>query len=166
MFRFVLTAYLSLTTVFGPAFCCCLVESILSRSKHAGCCESKTHSLASSGKTSKHHDHKHGVGHNHHSHHTSKKLANEKSRPKDPAGPENRPCGCDHRHAKLIALKSDSTSLEVSSRNLLANDFDGNALSLYVFSDLDNPPVSPFAELRPALLFGREMLRAYQILRC
>lgn len=165
MLRFALTAYLSLTTVIGSALCCCTVESVLPKSKHSVCCGSKPGSLASAPSTVKPHTHKHGSGHGDHSHSPPGTASNEVQR-NSPAEHNDKPCGCDQRHAKLVALVPEPTSHQAGSRDSGAGLFDLELFTLPIGLDHSLLHASALTELRPVPLFGREMLRAYQILRC
>jgi len=157
MFRVVLTAYLSLTTVLGPALCCCNVQQLFSMVNGSKCC-GKPVARHSDAKLAQH------AAHDHHRHEHS--PAKDASKSEQPPAHEHdgQNCPCGNHHAKLVAavtgdVQSKAVEMQNQTWSVLVTIFP-------VVPKFDVHEASIIAHLRPADLYGREILRAYQTLRC
>lgn len=158
MLRAVLIAYLSLATVFGPLLCCCNMPRLFGAGGEANCCKK---SVAA-------HAHNHHDGH-HHSHHhdDSSDTAETNSPEKTPVNHEHEgeDCPCGRRDAKFISSLATQNIVQATGELHETHYFPSitcEPVCLSTFSGI----VSNHAKFKPAGLYGREMLRAYQILRC
>lgn len=166
MIRIAFVAYLCLMAALGPALCCCNLRQWLPGSESSLCCGKiglKTdHGVHHHDGAHSHgkHSHKHD-GHSHHHANSTDSAsvpANTDSLPQKHDG-EECPCG---RQDDLIAVGQDSTKvLDLQSHGTFLF-----AVALPVKLQLDVVDAASIPQVRPALLAGREMLRAYQIMRC
>ena len=164
MFRVALIAYLSLTTVLGPALCCCNAQQLFSVVNGSSCC-GKLVAQHSDAKTAQHAAHDHHDGHAHHRHESSPAKDTSKSE-QAPVSHDHdgQNCPCGRHHASLVAAVADSVqSKAVEMQN---QTWSVLVAILTVVPEFDVREASINAQLRPADLYGREILRAYQILRC
>lgn len=155
MTRWLLIAYLSITTVLGPALCCCNLALFLPVRAKVNCCGK---AIAKVEQPHHHDDHAEHV--HHHSSHASEQS------PATPHDHDPANCPCERHHAKLVAVPG-SQGLEVERSSELSF---GSAFGFVIL------PVADFrlfvgdcqlgTEAMPPSLFGREMLRAYQTMRC
>lgn len=162
MLRSVLITYLCLATVVGPSLCCCNAQRLIAMVEGVKCCGKRAHSEIPSPER-----HKHCSHHEHaHHHHAKPELPNsEATKDISPAEHQHdkQNCPCGEHHAKLVATLTvvanwNGVDLQNSTLGILAN------LMLALPEVHVNVAVS--TDERPAHLYGREMLRAYQIMRC
>lgn len=160
MIRFALTAYLSLMAALGPALCCCNLRYLLAGSDTTSCC-GKMHAKAGSGADHNHHDHSHTHGDHPHHHHAQARgpasPAESKSLPENHDG-EDCPCG---GQDELVAAGSDAKTLVLPNQGTLIF-----AVALPIQLQVSAAEATSIPQVRPSLLAGRELLRAYQIMRC
>lgn len=161
LFRILLTAYVSLVAACGPALCCCSFGHLAAPAEAHGCCA--RNAQANHGHDHAGHSHEHG-GHKHH--HQSSAAANTNSG-SEATSESNAPrfcdehhCGCDREQRQLVSpSKKDSDDI----RRDLQHD-----LRIVVIStdQLFAIPRTESLSLvqSPIAVYGREMLRAYQIL--
>ena len=164
MAHLALVAYLSLTTVLGPALCCCNAQQLFSVFNGSSCC-GRPVARSSDVHAAQHaaHDHQHGHAHHHHGTSPKKDPSQSKQRPM-PHDHDGQNCPCGRHHASLVAAVTDSIqSKAVEMQNLTWSVLVTNSP---VLPEFDAQEASINAQLRPADLYGREILRAYQILRC
>lgn len=170
MARFALIAYLSVTTVIGPALCCCNLGQIVSLASDSNCCGKR---LAKADPRPHHHEHgKHGHGkHEHCDHHQRQTPAsnnpagsNEQPTPTHDDHPKN--CPCERHYATLIPAPGAENPASEHGSSLFGIAFGFVVLPELAKPDLFSADCQPGANGKPALLFGREMLRAYKTLRC
>ena len=165
MFRVALIAYLSTTTVLGPLLCCCNAQQLFTMVEVSKCC-GKSGRVHSNAKDSEHaaHDHHHGHAHHHHEHspveHTSK---TDPAPTHDEHDGQNCPCG--KHHASLVAV-AVTDGVQLKAVELQSQTWLIVVALLPLLSDFDADYASMIAQNRPADLYGREILRAYQIMRC
>ncbi len=164
MFRTALFAYLSLATAFGPMLCCCSMQKLLGASETSSCCKqagvqqpkSHCHAKTSHGKASSHH---HGQSQDEKDRGLSEKSPGQH----DHEGGE---CPCGRRHAKLLA-SSNAPVLPQLTIDLPTPNWPLPADRCIPSQVAITASIrSMIARFRPADLYGREILRAYQILRC
>lgn len=161
MFRIAFVAYLSMMAALGPALCCCNLRHLLAGSDTSSCC-GKMH--AKSGHGADHsghvaHSHKHG-DHSHHHHAQvpgSASPANPTSLPQNHDG-EDCPCG---GQDELIAVGTDAKASVLQNQGTLLF-----AVALPIQLQVSTVGATSIPQVRPFLLAGRELLRAYQIMRC
>jgi hypothetical protein len=170
MFRVAVIAYLSLATVMGPSLCCCNARQLFAVAGTSTCCGQST-STATAHSHSGRHKHQHGHGHKHshgHEHvaadHPHSAAPGEQS-PQKPCEHDDKNCPCGNRQAKLVAIPSGEGS-HGQALELQSEFFNHLAVDLPVLPEFDVKEASTTAHIRPADLFGRDMLRAYQTLRC
>ena len=171
MFRVALTAYLSFTAALGPLLCCCSLGQLVPITHSSNCCR-KAESLAA--KTISHHHH----GHSHHSHdhHDNNGVANtgstSASKPELPVDHSNNPlprdpCPCQHQSQMAALTSFQNSGLQISMDGLSSIEYLAISYSLRLSHALSfKLEISFLSNGPPASLFGREMLRAYHILRC
>jgi hypothetical protein len=163
MFRVVLIAYLNLTTVIGPALCCCNAKQLVSMANGSKCC-GKPAARRSDAQLAHDDGHDHHDGHAHHRHeHLPAKgtKSNQAPVPHEHGG-QNCPCG--KHHANLVAAVTDGVqakAVEMQNQTCFVL-----VSILPVVPEFDVHEASINAHRRPADLYGTEILRAYQILRC
>jgi len=165
MFRVALIAYLSLTTVFGPALCCCNARQFFGARDGSQCC-GKPAALHSDAPTDHHAVHDHHCGQAHHQHEQA--SASSASEPKQsPAENEQdgQNCPCGNHHASLVAA-AISGGVRLNVDELQTQTWFVLVAPLPVLPEYDAAQASRSAHLRPVGLYGREMLRAYSIMRC
>lgn len=159
MFRAALIAYLSLATVFGPLLCCCSMQKLFGASESTFCCKKSV------AQQSKSHCHAKGGSHHHGQSHEEKGSKAGTSSPVQ-HDHEDGECPCGRRHANLLASSNApavhqmTIELPVQSWPLLADCCTPSQVTITASI------ASMSSKLRPADLYGREILRAYQILRC
>lgn len=157
MFRFVLTAYLSLIAAFGPALCCCSLDHLAGMGAGDRCCVAK--------KPDDHHHEHVGDGHTHHHHAhapTPAVAQRENVAAGTPQVSSDRHCECNRDVAQVPGLPRDG----VSHGELKAQLVQSWVLPhVWVNPALILPTTTAnCCEQAPAPLYGREILRAYQIL--
>lgn len=167
MFRILLTAYVSLVAACGPALCCCSFQHLATAAGSEGCCAKKA----------AHDGHAQHAGHSHHADHAhrharhdhlaaAKPASGDQAKPADadsvPQVCDEHRCGCNRDKTQFVSLPK---------KHLGEQRGDWAAELNFV------PVVSDYSLLRlpiaaqhlssgtfHASLYGREMLRAYQIL--
>ena len=164
MLRVAVIAYLSLTTVVGPALCCCNARQLFSFVEASGnhCCGKPAKEVAA---PSHSHSHKHHHGHEHVADHHPDSPAPVERSPQTPCEHDNQDCPCGNRQATLVATAAGERT-NVQALELQSQFFNHPAVDLPVLPEFDLTEASTTAHIRPADLYGREMLRAYQTLRC
>ena len=162
MFRVALIAYLSLTTVFGPLLCCCNAQQLLSATDGLKKCCGKSAVLDTEAHAA--HAHHHGHAHHGHAHSPAEKTPESKQAPLNNEH-DGQDCPCGKHHASLVAT--------VAAEGLQLKAVEWHAQTWFVLITLlpklpriDAESASLIAQIRPADLYGREILRAYQIMRC
>lgn len=159
MIRFAFTAYLSLMAALGPALCCCNLRYLLAGSDTSSCC-GKMHAKAGSDRHGhSHHGHSHTHGNHHHHAQTPgpRSPADAKSLPQNHDGKD---CQCGGQD-KLIAAGTDAKTLVLQNQGTLLF-----AVALPIQLQVSAAQATSIPQVRPSLLAGRELLRAYQIMRC
>jgi hypothetical protein len=162
MLRVALSTYLSLAVVFGPALCCCTMDSFFSSGTasvcgHEGGCNSHGRPAARG------HSH---AGHSHKadSHSTSTPKSEHDPTPCD-HGPDGCPC---EQHRETMAAGEPSHDAGQRSLGLLSDFF--STLSFAVLTsaslELDVASTLRLGDIRPCGVYGREILRAYHKLQC
>ena len=164
MLRVAVIAYLSLTTVVGPALCCCNARQLFSVVETSGnhCCRKPAREVAV---PSHSHSHNHHHGHEHVAHHHSKPPAPVEHSQPTPGEQDKPDCPCGNRQATLVSTAAGEGT-NVQALELQSQYFNHLAVDLPVLPEFDLKEASATAHIRPADLYGREMLRAYQTLRC
>lgn len=161
MFRFALIAYLSFTTVFRPVLCCCLAKELFSSTTCCKNTEPRTPVAASP----KHKAHKGCRGHAKSDPRASEPHHHPRSeQPTNPCDQEDQKCPCGKSYSSMACMVSPNiqASQSESQGHYLAQAFDFPASV-----QLHNGHYPLFIEhRRESGLYGREMLRAYQIMRC
>jgi hypothetical protein len=164
MLRVAVIAYLSLATVLGPSLCCCNARQLFSLVETSGshCCGKPSTGVSASAHN---HSHKHHHGHEHVAENHFKSPAPVERSPQTPCEHDNQDCPCGNRQASLIATAT-SEGTSVQALELQSQFFNQLAVDLPVLPEFDVKAASATAHIRPADLYGREMLRAYQTMRC
>src|SRR5690242_15627036 len=98
MLRIATIAYLSLTTVLGPAVCCCTTLAMFSARDTSACCDK-----SASGNRHATHGHGGDHGHRHHGHATSSsKVAPPTEDKPTPNGHDSHDCPCGEHQPSLV----------------------------------------------------------------
>ena len=147
MFRAVLIAYLSVATAMSSSFCCCSMRQLFARSATASCCKAGVLRETSCPNCQQ------------------EESDNDTNAQAKLPCDGDRHCGCGIRQAKQIA---PTTVVGETSPSWGWLDLHYPDLVEYTFDPLSLDGVtSRFRKKqRPAALYGRDILRAYQILRC
>ena len=162
MLRVAFIAYLCLTTVLGPSLCCCSAQQLVAMVEGMKCCGKRAHSEFS---VPERHEHCSHHGHAHHRHETPEAKDNQATNGLPPAGHKHdkQNCPCGEHHSKLVAALTN-----VAHWN--GGDLHSSIVSVLAVATPASPEVHGNLALltagRPAHLYGREMLRAYQVMRC
>jgi hypothetical protein len=157
MFRIAFIAYFSFATVFGPLLCCCNMQRLLGSPINRSCCQRQfechksQHCKACERNRSKSQ-----------SEEASQATKNSSHRHDHPGGK----CPCGRRQATMLASSGSSQSLSNSTIDIPTLQWPIPIASLPEQAAVVASITSMFAKFRPADLYGREILRAYQILRC
>lgn len=169
MIRFALTAYLSLMAALGPALCCCNLRHLLAGSDTSSCC-GKMHAKASPGADRhghSHHGHSHAHGdhaHHHHAHHHHAHAPGPAS-PVDsnplPQNHDGKDCPCGGQDELIAVGANDAKAPVLQNHGALLF-----AVALPIQPQASAVEATSIPQVRPSLLAGRELLRAYQIMRC
>jgi hypothetical protein len=147
MFRTVLIAYLSLATAISSPFCCCNMRQLFAKSATASCCQAGV--LRDMGcPNCQAEDSERDA--------TAKALS--------PCSGNHR-CACAIRQAKLLA-PTTVVSDAGASWGVVNLDYQAHLNRTLVLPSLDSVTISIREKRRPATLYGRDILRAYQILTC
>jgi hypothetical protein len=173
MFRLVVITYLTISAALGPAFCCCHINKIFPWLGSTSCCGKANASLTEPNQHSHRHSHYSGGSADHHPDkdigHPDKDIgfdtANNQLQP-DSNHESHKPCEskcpCGKEDPGLIVSYSDASSLVAISV--------GMAWPFVDYSSLAQTELSGKAAISgiktPAALSGREILRAYQTMRC
>jgi hypothetical protein len=160
MFRFALIAYLSFTTVLRPALCCCTVEQFLPGSE---CC-SGTGSSQADAEHASHKTHKNCHGHAKPQKQTIAEKHTQSDGQSTPCDQDGKNCPCGKRFASM-AIKA-SASFQTTHDEAQVQAWPAHFLILAETPSIDTQHVSLLAQSRQSDRYGREMLRAYQIMRC
>lgn len=166
MIRFALIAYLSAFMAFGPALCCCNLRQLSSLCADANCCGKSSSGLD----VEPHHHHCDGKHqHSHHSKQSENRPTPSKNRDDSPNTPshDSDDCPCKEQRSNLVSAPGPQAAdshgpLELSLERTLATACLATATNI----GLADCRLQAGDDERPALLFGREMLRAFQTLRC
>lgn len=164
MFRVALIACLSVTTALGPALCCCNAQQLFSMVARTSCCGKSPTAPDQDAALAEQGAHAHCLGHHGHKHPPGKDAANTNV---DPVSHEHdgQNCPCGNRQAGQVATSTENGPLKVlefKAQTWLVPA----AILPASLSEFDALKASSLDRDRPADLFGREMLRAYQIMRC
>lgn len=148
MFRLLITAYLCLGAVFAPLLCCCAVEHSMNSSPVRACCKAaaKTHGQAS----------------------RTTHQAPLAQAALLPGRHHSGSCLCDKHPLKATAARTHKVEVP-SGDGVAAWAHDALAPSSDAVrdpSDIVSATSMRFTNGPPASLFGRDMLRAFSILRC
>jgi hypothetical protein len=160
MIRFALIAYLSLTTVFRPALCCCLAKQVLSDS---ACCSTKV-ALKPATEPHQHKPHKNCRGH---AKSPEQSLAEKHTQPErkpTPCDPDGENCPCGKQFVSMAFTAA--TGLQPSSFEVQDSTCAVQSVILADIQSSDTQQTSFLAHGRRSDRYGRELLRAYQIMRC
>ena len=164
MIRIALITYLTISAALGPAFCCCQIGQIVPGFEStSSCCNSRAVSAdhdCHSNKSCIHHD---GVADHHSASYRTddRQQPSEDQRPQSPCKP-NCPCG---KHDPGMLVSSVGEVSIFGSSVLFGTDWLLGTSSPTTLTDLPGKTAN-FLDVRPALLSGREILRAYQTMRC
>ena len=161
MLRVALIAYLSLTTVLGPALCCCNVQQLSTLVDGPKCCGKPADRRSNVETADAIHEHGHA---GHHHRHVSPKLATEAEQVPVPHKHDGEKCPCGKHHANLVAAITGSVQSVVGE--IQHQTWSILVAALPVIAEFEVKTASISTHQRPADLYGREMLRAYQIMRC
>ena len=117
-------------------------------------------------KTSEHHVHGHHHGHaqSHHEHPPAPGAGESEQAPANNEH-DGQNCPCGKHHASLVAT-AVTNGIQLKAAELPALTWHVVVAMLPVLSEFDADYASMIAQNRPATLYGREILRAYQIMRC
>ncbi len=159
MIRVALIAYLSLTMVLGPLLCCCNAQQLLSTHDGPKKCCGKSAAPHFDGSTAKR------LAHNHHHPHSSSKDSSKSDPAPAPDEHDGQNCPCGKHHANLVAT-AESGGIQSKVAELPVLTWHVALATLSVRFGFDTDCVSMIAKNRPAILYGREILRAYQVMRC
>lgn len=162
MLKIAVIAYLSFTTVLGSALCCCNAQQLFSMVGSSTCCGKRASGELPGPQPHSHCSHH---GHAHHRHENPVAEENQKTNDLPPAGHQHdkQDCPCGEHYANLVAALTDVAHWNRS--DLLGQTWSALAIATSALPEFDGPLVVLTAA-RPAHLYGREMLRAYQIMRC
>ena len=171
MFRFLLTTYLCLGAAFAPLLCCCALQHHSTTPSTGLCCHN---SAADSARKHDHHRGEHQAHHRHdgdNGHGSAAQVATDKEQPGDEGtskqpDPDSCPCG-----KQLLKLATVSTPKAQFSSGDITTTWLHLLFVLPVSAVSDATDVASAASHRfrdgpPVSLAGRDMLRAYQIMRC
>jgi hypothetical protein len=151
--RFAIVAYLSAATAFGPAVCCCNLRQFSSRFANSQCC----------GAWSSHRDGKHFQ-----CRYCKPSSSFDASLPKrrnDAPCPGSDRCPCRRQRSNLASAPDPASPTGLPQASVeWPMPIDCQASSTN--TGLGNRRLQRGDDERPALLFGRGILRAYQMLRC
>lgn len=160
MLRLTLIIYLTFTVVLGPGLCCCSSQMLFPGAAQAGCCGSHKGETAPQAE----HEHHHHHGDAHHSHSQATEVA-EHSKP-SPCDHKEQDCPCG-RHQQTLSISQSTDAATI--RALEIQDLAVWALVVDTLSlDSAGPDLHLLlskGHLGPAELSGREILRAYSVLR-
>ena len=164
MFRVALIAYLSLTTILGPSLCCCNSQQLFSLVAGLKCCGKPVAPRSDAELVQvERHAHHHGFAHHRHEHSPAPASAKTDPAPvRQEHDEENCPCG--KHYASMVAVVTDGVPIKAVEMRNPTGFVPDSLLPVLSESDLEN--VSLIGPRRHADLYGREMLRAYQIMRC
>jgi hypothetical protein len=160
MLRLVTIAYLSITSVLGPAFCCCAAQGIFSVGEASTTCCEKPASASSHAAHGHRGDHEHG--HHHHKHRPPKVAVQSESAPVQNEH-DSHDCSCGEHQPSLVNGAHDGGNWDVAGQS---QTWLATAGMVPTLADVDGQHVLALAHARPANLFGRGILRAYQVMRC
>lgn len=163
MFRIGLIAYLSLATVFGPFVCCCSAHRLTGHSLGRQLSATAGSSSTSGGNGRLAKNVLSGGASCCHKQSSERAGSQQKDIP-SPSEGNGSHCPCGNRHATVVAATANDTSLKVVE----LSDHLWSAPVAILSSDFDRDLLTNSVVLceRPAGLYGRQMLRAYHILRC
>ena len=162
MLRVAFIAYLCVTTVLGPSLCCCNAQQLVAMVEGIKCCGKRAHKEISVPERHGHCSH-HADAHHRHAPPNAKDTETRNELP--PAGHQHdkQNCPCGEHHAKLVASLTN-----VVHGN--GGDLNGTALTILAVGTPALPALhgdsAVLTATRAAHLHGRELLRAYQIMRC
>ncbi len=161
MLKIAVIAYLSLTTVLGPALCCCNAQQLFSILEGSTCCGKLASGEISESEPYSHCSHH---GHAHHRHEHPATTGNDTTDDLPPAGHQHdkQDCPCGEHHATLVAA---TDAANWNRTDLLSQTWFELALATPALPEFGGPK-AVLVVATPAHLYGREMLRAYQIMRC
>jgi hypothetical protein len=166
MFRFALTAYLSVAAIVAPLLCCCALEHAVASTPKTSCC-GKSASTGGAARSVGGHAHHHH-GHRHHGHAQGKPHAPKSVPAGVPAKHNPDSCPCDKHLSKLVAvLEHKAEVVSTAHTGIWGQLF--HALPVDAISDasdITSAVQHHFLSGPPASLAGRDLLRAYHILRC
>ena len=160
MLRFALIAYLSLATVLRPALCCCTAEQFLPGST---CCN-VTGSPQADAPAASHKSHKNCHGHAQTPAQSSTDKHTQSDRKPAPCDQDGKNCPCGKRFASM-AISAVSGFQSITS-GVSDQSWTAQVLILDELPSIDTLQVSFLAHEWHSDRYGREMLRAYQIMRC
>jgi len=160
MFRFALIAYLSLTTVFRPALCCCTAEQFLPGST---CCN-VTGSPQTVAPPASHKSHKNCHGHAQTLAQSSTEKHTQSDQKPTPCDQDGKNCPCGKRFASMAIATAGG--FQSSTIGVQDQTWTAQVLILGDLPSIDTLQVSYLAHGWHSDRYGREMLRAYQIMRC
>lgn len=162
MLRVAFIAYLCVTTVLGPSLCCCNAQQLVAMVEGAKCCGKPAHKELSVPEPRGHCSHHTDA---HHRHAKPEAKDTEKSSDLPPAWHQHdkQSCPCGDHQAKLVATLTNAVH---------GNCGDLNCTGLPIL-EVGTPALpelhgdlAVLAAARATHLYGRELLRAYQIMRC
>jgi hypothetical protein len=163
MVRVALFTYLIASAALGPAFCCCRLSQIFPKMCASPCCGKPATSLVESHRHSncqcRHDDDQ--TGH-HPATGTAKEPQGENKKPSSLPCDSKCPCG---KHDPGILLVSGWSPNSIAAASFIFANWTPGLLSTLVPGEFFGKSTHRDKE-QPALLSGREMLRAYQTMRC
>jgi hypothetical protein len=160
MLRFALVAYLNFTVALGPSLCCCSAHLLFPGMGEGGCCGSHKDELASHAEHGHHYHH----GDVQDSHPQAAEVA-EHSKP-SPCDHNQEDCPCGrHQQTLLVSQSCDAATIraletqDIVSWALVVDSLSSDSAGANLHLLLSK------GHLRPGELSGREILRAYGVLR-
>jgi hypothetical protein len=162
MFRAVLIAYMCAATVTGPLVCCCTLRAAAPAEGGGHCCSG--HEKAASTHARSGHDHHHEHRHASHGHSPAVASTDEGS-PSGKEDPGEHHCPCGRRHATTLTVAAIEHGMVRGFDLPIPVWMPYEACDL-LLTEICGPSSAINAYSVPPGLFGRDMLRAYQIMRC
>lgn len=162
MLRFALVAYLNFTVVLGPSLCCCSAHFLFPWAEGTGCCGDSHAGLASKEHHSHSHHHDHGPSQHDHSA-VAHEGEHSQQAPYD-HGPND--CPCDQHQQTLLASQpcDGATVKSIDSQSHVIWNLVVDVAHLNI-SGPDFRSALDVGLVRPGVLSGREILRAYGVLQ-
>ncbi len=163
MIRTALYVYLVTSLALGPAFCCCRIDQFFPGSSSKPCCVKRTLALTESPSRSECHcSHEATASHEYAATRDVTKPSSDDKRPTNSPCDSKCPCG---KHDPGILVAAVHAPTASASAPLIHAGWELCSFWSLVSVEISGKPTELDRE-KPALLSGREILRAYQTLRC